>query len=455
MILSARSAGARGDGVHLDTCAIQSCIDRCSAAGGGEVLLEGGVFVSGTLRLKSGTTLRIASGARLLASGNINDYETDTHWNRYVNESEMDRCFLFAEDAENIALLGDGAIEGNAEAFPNPGSKDRPMLMRFLRCRNLRLEGLRLLDAASWTVAVLDSVGVWCRGLDIFNDKRWNGDGLDFDCSSDVFISDCRIRGTDDNLCLQSSSWDRPTRNIHIQNCKFTSLCAGIRIGLKSIGEIADVTIQNCTFENVWREGVKVECSEGGVIRGITCGNCVMRNVSRPIFILLNNRSAPIGSSIGLNGMPEIGFMRDLDFHDILIFDDPEEMSRIHFRFGNDVMGSPLFHGIRVDAETNHKIEGLAFRNLVYRAVGGATCDQMPDEPYPSVRDLREEPGARTVENYWPDWSRAACLDIRNVRGLLLENIRLQLHFPDDRPLQLIENCDPASCLNFGRVAPS
>ncbi len=444
MILSVRDAGACGDGAHVDTIPIQYCIDRCAAKGGGEVLLEDGVFVSGTLYLKSGVTLHIASGTRLLASPNIADYGTNTHRNRYVNEQDMDRCFLYAEDAENVTIRGDGEIDGNAEAFPNPGDIYRPMMMRFLRCRNVRVEGLRLRNSAAWTAAFLDGVGAWCRGLDILNDKRYNGDGLDFDGTRDVFVSDCRIQGTDDNLCLQSSSRDFPVRNIHIENCKFTSLCAGIRIGLKSIGEIADVAIQNCTFENVWREGVKIECTEGGVIRNIVCGNCIMRNVSRPFFVLLNNRLSEIGSSIGLTAMPEIGRMGDIDFHDIVIFDEPEEMSRTHLRFQDDVMGSPQFHGIRVDAEANHKIEGLSFRSIVYRSVGGVKTSDLPKEEYPPVLDLRKTPGAPCSENYWPDWSRAACMDIRNVRGLLMESVRLSLHFPDERPLCLIEGCEPA-----------
>ena len=98
------------------------------------------------------------------------------------------------------------------------------------------------------------------------------------------------MNGTDDNLCLQASDREHPIENVHISDCQFTSICAGIRIGLKSIGDIHDVVISNCTFRNIWREGIKIESSEGGSITDISISNVVMRNVRRPLFFLLNNR---------------------------------------------------------------------------------------------------------------------------------------------------------------------
>lgn len=77
--------------------------------------------------------------------------------------------------------------------------------------------------------------------MDIRNEKRYNGDGLDFDGCSHIFVSNCSIRGTDDNLCLQAGSREYPVEDVHITGCSFSSLCAAVRIGLKSIGSISDV----------------------------------------------------------------------------------------------------------------------------------------------------------------------------------------------------------------------
>ncbi len=434
-----KNYGASGDGLTVDTSSIQAAIDDCYQNGGGYVLLAGGVFVSGTLVLKSNVYLQIQASAELLASPDIRDYADNTHYNRYVNETELDKCLIYAEDAEHIGVIGDGKIDGNAKAFPNENSPDRPMLLRFLRCRNVHVRGLRLYEAAAWTTAFLDSENIWCERLDIRNAHRYNGDGLDYDGCRNVFVSNCKIFGTDDNLCLQSSSTEYPMRNVHITNCHFTSICAAIRIGLKSIGEISGVTISNCTFENVWREGIKIECSEGGSITDIVAQGLVMRNVRRPIFVLLNNRLDKIGSSVGLEQMPKIGSLRRIFFADLIVTDH-EEMKSTHLRFGNDMMGSPSFNGIRVDANENHPIQELTIRNLTYTAIGGVRSEDIP-AVYPQVEDLRQDSSDLTSENYYPDWSRTTFMDIRNVQRLMLDDVRLETVYPDTRESYKIENC--------------
>src|SRR5471032_1480330 len=69
-----KSFGATGDGHALDTVAIQKTIDACAAASGGVVYFPTGRFLSGTLTLKSGVTLRLSPAAVLLGSTNIADY---------------------------------------------------------------------------------------------------------------------------------------------------------------------------------------------------------------------------------------------------------------------------------------------------------------------------------------------------------------------------------------------
>lgn len=440
-VYDVRAYGAVGDGVTKDTEAMQAAMDACAEAGGGTVAVTGGIFVVGTIFLRSGVTVEIQSSAKMLASPCIDDYAAEVHHNRYRNEPDMDRCLFFGEDATQITIRGGGVIDGNAEAFPNKGSIYRPMMFRFLRCTQIHLEGLRLYDAAAWTTAFLDSSYIWVNGVDIRNEKRYNGDGLDFDGCSHVYVSDCNIRGTDDNLCLQASSKVWPMEDVHIQNCSFSSICAGIRIGLKSIGTIRDVVISNCTMKNVWREGIKIECTEGGTIENILVQNIAMRNVRRPVFVILNNRFLPdgLGSSLELEEMPEIGTMERIRFCGIHAVDE-EEMNQVHKRFDQDVMGSPVFAGIRVDAEQGHKIRFLTFCGLHYRFVGGVRKAEIP-EHYPEVSDRRVCQLQEVSENYYPDWSRAAFLDLRHVDGLVLEDVVLEAVEPDEREPVIIEGC--------------
>lgn len=437
-----RAYGAIGDGRINDTCAIQTAIDHCAEEGGGTVLLENGQYVSGTLRLKSNVNLIIEGNARLLASGDIRDYSEGVHYNRYRNEQALDRCLIYAEDAENIGIAGSGEINGSSEAFPNEGSIYRPMMLRFLRCKNIRISNIRLYNAAAWTTAFLDSSDIWVDKVDIRNWKRYNGDGLDFDGCSHVHVTDCRIMGTDDNLCLQSGSREYPVHDIHVSGCEFSSVCAAIRIGLKSIGSIYNVVVQNCTMHNVWREGIKVECTEGGDISDVLIDNIAMRNVSRPVFLILNNRFEPDGwgSSVELQEMPEIGSMKRITISNLHAVDD-EEMSQPHLRFGNDVMGSPSFNGIRIDAEKEHPMEEIALKNLSYTSIGGVCLKDIP-EKYPEVVDRRRDAVTESSENYYPDWSRAAFMDIRNVKGLFLDGVVLRSRRKDERTPVILEGCE-------------
>ncbi|PXX57088.1 glycosyl hydrolase family 28 [Hungatella effluvii] len=434
--------GAKADGETKDTEAIQAAIDRCFQEGGGKVILERGTYVSGTLYLKSGVYLEIAPCAVLMASPDIEDYGDDTHHNRYRNETGLDRCFIYAQDAENIGLTGYGEINGNADAFPNGGSIYRPMMIRLLRCKNVRLENLKLYNSAAWTTAFLDSQFIWIKGVNIWNEKKYNGDGLDFDGSSHVWVSDCFMKGTDDNLCLQSSSRAFPVEEIHITNCSFTSTCAAVRIGLKSVGTIRNVVISNCTMKNVYREGIKIECTEGGDITDILIQNIAMYSVRRPVFIILNNRFEleGYGTSVELKEIPAIGTMKRIMISNITAVDG-DEMKKINYRFSGDAMGSPKFNGIRVDANDAYPIEEMTLDHIRYQSAGGVKKEEIPAF-YPPVVDRLTQPEAESSENYYPDWSRAAFMDIRNVRGLELNRIVLSSEKADEREPYIIENCE-------------
>ena len=121
-MLDIRDFGALGDGMTVNTTAIQAAIDACGKHGHGRVFVKGGKYVTGTIYLKDNVTLHIAAGAALLGSTNIRDYTTDTHKNMYKNEPSLDRCLIFARKADSIGLEGNGVIDGQGhEELPKHG----------------------------------------------------------------------------------------------------------------------------------------------------------------------------------------------------------------------------------------------------------------------------------------------------------------------------------------------
>src|SRR5574344_2861890 len=104
--------GAAGDGETPDTAAIQRAIDCCSAHGGGSVEIPAGVFLTGTIALKSNVLLYLAHGARLLASRNPADYrKLFPDFDGLVTHTSdspfnLDQFLIYAYFAENTGICG-------------------------------------------------------------------------------------------------------------------------------------------------------------------------------------------------------------------------------------------------------------------------------------------------------------------------------------------------------------
>ncbi|MFR5076248.1 MAG: hypothetical protein ACLTDG_12600 [Lachnospiraceae bacterium] len=169
------------------------------------------------------------------------------------------------------------------------------------------------------------------------------------------------------------------TEDIHITNCAFTSVCAGIRIGLKSIGDIQNVVISNCTMHGIYREGIKIECTEGGVICDILIENVTMRNVRRPLYFLLNQRFEPddLGSSVELTAMPKVGKIERIRVSGITAVDEAC-MSEKQYRFTDESGDKSLM----AFALTQQKIMQFAIDTEMcfYHSIGGVKASEIPTE---------------------------------------------------------------------------
>ena len=291
MDYNVKEYGAIGDGIFVNTTAIQNAIDACNKHGGGRVVLENGVFVTGTLYMKSNVELYVDVTATILGSPNIDDYTQDTHVQLYRNETALNRCLIFCENLENIAFSGRGVIDGNGAAFCNRegrSNNQRPMLLRYLNCTNIHISDLRLMNPASWTNAFILCNKIWVRNITIRSRVNGNGDGLDFDACQNVYVSDCDLDCSDDCICLQNSEEDRVCKNIVITNCIMCSKWAGMRIGLLSCGDIENLTVTNCIFRDIGCSALKIQASEGANVQNLLFENLIMENVQRPLFITQN-----------------------------------------------------------------------------------------------------------------------------------------------------------------------
>ena len=270
----ARDFGAKGDGATKDTAAIQAAIDKCSASGGGCVVLSRGTFLTGGIVLKSDVELHIDRTARLLASPDIADFP-DWSAKHVVTENlprSRSAAVIFADEAERIAITGDGVIDCNGlchikeKSDPNwrgwkytrihPMTNSLPRVVFFAGCRDVVIRDVTMTNQpAGWSYWIHDCDRVQASGLKILADVRYpNNDGIHVNCSRDVTISDCIIETGDDSIVVRANSRslreNKPCERVMVNNCTLRSWSAGIRIGWVNDGVIRDSRFSNIVMHD-------------------------------------------------------------------------------------------------------------------------------------------------------------------------------------------------------------
>lgn len=317
-----RAFGAKGDGVSMNTEAIQRAIDACSAAGGGRVVLESGRYMTGTILLKDGVDLHLEVDAVLMGSSDWQDWR-DQPQAKHVRQEMCPRkrtaCLVFADEARQVAITGRGTIDANGASFvePIPGDHDGlqyrrklpltqspPRVVFFAGCEDVRVEEITLRDPpAGWSFWVHDCDRVSFDRVNVLTNVEYpNNDGIHVNCSRDVTIANCRIETGDDSIIVRANSASlaqpKPCERVTVVNCSLRSYANAIRIGW-----LNDGVIRNCTFANLtvtdsangigivlpkWnpRDNMPDQGVESSLIENLVFSNVTMdRLLARPVQI--------------------------------------------------------------------------------------------------------------------------------------------------------------------------
>lgn len=332
-----KQAGAVTDGTQLNTELINTTIDRLNQAGGGTLFFPAGNYLTGSIRMKSNITLELEAGAVLKFSDNFDDYLPYVEM-RY--EGVMMKSFqplIYAVDAENITIKGEGTLDGQGKAWwteffrvivdlRDNGKRDinryqpmfekandmaalyaetnqdwhntldrrfmRPPFIQPIRCKNVRIEGVKIVNSPFWTVNPQFCDNVTVKGITIHNEPSPNTDGINPESCRNVHISDCHISVGDDCITiksgrdLQARKIGVPCENITITNCTMLSGHGGVVIGSEMSGGVKKVTISNCIFDGTDR-GIRLKSTRGrgGVVEDIRVSNIVMSNIKKEAIV--------------------------------------------------------------------------------------------------------------------------------------------------------------------------
>ena len=275
-----------------NAAAIQRAIDAAGNAGNGmarsrraedtqdacrtrfTVVVPPGTFHTGTIRLRSHVELHLERGAVLKASVRPEDYNAnDAFPENFHSENEewSGGHLILGYKVEDVAITGEGTIDGSGLSFFGECDEDsrfpfykyglrlhpldrawfRPgPLVAFFLSKDVRLEGVNIVDSPAWTTHFRCCEGVAIRGVSIRNDRTVaNSDGFSIDCSRNVTVSGCTVVTGDDAVAIRAScklhAAEHPCENVVVEDCDLSSCAMGVRIGIGS-GTIRDVAIRRC-----------------------------------------------------------------------------------------------------------------------------------------------------------------------------------------------------------------
>ena len=324
--------GAVGDGKTLNTEAFKKAITACSKAGGGRIVVPAGEWLTGAIHLKSNVNLHVSKGATLKFSMDAKDYLPIVHTRWEGMELMHLSPLIYAYEQQNIAITGEGTLDGQGKAgfwkwHGNPrygGDKTireqkpdrdklydmmtrnvpleqrvfgeghwlRPQFIQPYKCKNVLIEGVKIVDSPMWEVHPVLCENVIVRKLSIVSHGP-NNDGCDPESCKDVLIEDCLFDTGDDCIAIKSGRnndgrrLNVPTENIIVRGCTMKDGHGGVTIGSEISGGVRNLFVENCNMDSpdLWNAfRVKNNASRGGLLENFYFRNVTIGEVSHAVI---------------------------------------------------------------------------------------------------------------------------------------------------------------------------
>ena len=431
--------GARADGTTLNTTIIQAAIDYISTHGGGRLVFKPGVYVTGSIYLKSDVTLHLEKGSELQGSGNPFDFQKTSGWT----------ALLFAIQQDHIAVTGAGTINGNGFLVANnlvsyiqkglvvdplkldrPDASNRPSNIYFNACTHVRVVGITLRDPASWNQVYFQCKDVYIDGINVDSKAYWNNDGLDIvDCDG-VVIKNSYIDASDDVLCFKSFDPTKICQNVVVDSCVVRSSANGIKFGSTNKGGFRNFKMTNIKIFDTYRSAIALENVDGGIIDNILIDGIDARNVGNVIFLRIGDRRTegrvPSFSNVTIENVyaevaaskPDSGYAYEGPIEDL-----PRNISP------SSITGLP-----------KNRIKNVTLRNIEIVYPGGGNphyakrgmdeqdLDRIPEKPYayPEFSQFKELPA-------WGFY-------VRHADNITFDHVVLKAKDSDYRPAMVFDD---------------
>jgi polygalacturonase len=429
------SFGARGDGTTQNGPAIERAIQAATAAGGGTVEIPAGIWVTGSVHLRSHITLQLERGAVVEASSRPSAYDAPepNPWDQFQDfgHSHFHNSLIWGENLEDIAILGGGRISGAALTRDDkPLGGDKAIALKL--CRNVTLRDFSIANGGHFGILATGVDNLTMDNLTIDT----NRDGIDLDSCRNVRIANSSVNSpTDDAITLKGThalGQARTSENITITNSLVSgfslgSLLAGtfrrdvqkptdhdgptgrIKIGTESEGDFRNITISNIVFDT--SRGLALESVDGSHIEDVAISNITMHNVSSsPFFIRLGSRlRAPEGV--------QVGSIKRISISNVTVYDADA-------RYASIISGIP-----------GHDVENVTLRGIRIVDRGGLNFEPAGRQPYDIPEREKEYP-----EPSMFGISPAHGFFVRHAKQIEFQNVDVNSMQADGRPAFVVQD---------------
>lgn len=288
--------GAVGDGATDSTAAIQRAIDSVPA--GGSVLLTEGVYLSGTIKLKSDMTLWVDRTATLLGTWDDAGYpRLDAATSGTPPMGGPRRSLILSAGADNVRIDGGGTIDGNGTkpAWAIDGGGDdgtvRPNLMFLTNGHNISVRDLYIRNAAAWALVPADVDNLLIADVNINSNLYANRDGIDIVDSSSVLVERTAVWSDDDAICFKSYTGAVDGAVVRLSTVGHSERANGVKFGTESGGAFRNVLVEDVLVKDVNKSAITVTSVDGATVANITFRRVTIDDALRAIFVLLGQRS--------------------------------------------------------------------------------------------------------------------------------------------------------------------
>ncbi len=310
--LNVRRFGAKGDGEHDDTFALQAAILSCPE--GGRVLLPEGKYLTGPLFLKSHITVEFKKNAVLSLKTDRSLFPILPGMTRSTDEKDE---FLLASwegnplssfasaltgiHVEDVKLIGEGIVDGCAQEgdwWVRPKEMRgayRPRLLYLKDCKDIIIQGLTFRNSPAWNLHPTFSENLTFLNVRVeAPSDSPNTDGFDPESCRHVRMYGTVFSVGDDCIAIKAGKiymgmkYHVPCEDIEIAWCCMLDGHGGVTVGSEMAGGVKNVRVHHCYMRGNDR-GLRIKTRRGrgkyAVIDDIVFSHVRMEGVRVPLVV--------------------------------------------------------------------------------------------------------------------------------------------------------------------------